>query len=125
MRSVLIVEDSLMFRKKFLQLLSSRFSTVVFQDVGSRKEALEKIGSSPPALVFMDISLAQEDGLELTSRIKDLYPNIYVSVLTGHSGPEYRQAAYQNGADSFMVKGATKLEAIFALLQSVLFDGKG
>jgi DNA-binding NarL/FixJ family response regulator len=69
----------------------------------------------------MDISLAADSGLELTKEIKGLYPEIVIFILTGYDFPEYRDAAFQYGADFFLVKGAATLRDMVKLIETVLF----
>ena len=86
------------------------------------KEALQKIDSSNPNLVFMDIELRWQNGLELTKRIKAQYPHITIIILTSHDFPEYREAAYQYSANYFLSKGSSTKAQILALVDSILSD---
>ena len=127
MPSVLIVEDDARFRQKLRGSLASRFPSVVFREAVNGKQAMQQIDSSPPTLIFMDISLGDDNGLELTKEIKHLYPEILISILTSYDYPEYRDAAFQNGADFFLIKGSATLHQIAELLKTVLFrnDNQG
>lgn len=120
MPSVLIVEDDARFRKKLRDGLASRFPSVVFREAVDGKQAFQQIDSSPPAFIFMDISLGDDNGLDLTKEIKYLYPETFISILTAHDFPEYRDAAFQNGADFFLVKGQATLNYIAELLETTL-----
>ncbi len=73
-----------------------------------------------PDLIFMDIKLPGESGLELTKQIKDEFPETIVIVLTNYDLPEYRVAAYESGADHFLGKGLSTAEEILGLVDSVL-----
>ncbi|MFP3871209.1 MAG: response regulator transcription factor, partial [Syntrophobacteria bacterium] len=120
MARVSLTEDNLTFRRQIKGLLSSRFPSMEVMEAGHAGKALEKIESSPPDLIFMDIKLPGESGLELTKRIKKHYPEIFVIILTSYDYPEYREAAYENGADFFLVKGSTTLDEISSLVRSLL-----
>lgn len=121
MSEVLIVEDDARFRKRLRDSLASRFPSVVFREAANGKQALQEINSSQPNFIFMDIRLGDDDGLKLTKEIKQLYPHILISILTSYEFPEYRDAAFKNGADFFLVKGAAKLSEIAELLETFLF----
>ena len=120
MFTVLIVEDDARFRKKLRNSLASRFPSVTFEEAADGKETLAKIDTFRPAVVFMDIRLPGETGLELTKKIKELFPAISVVILTSYDFPEYRDAAYQRGADAFLVKGRVTMVEIAKLIDSVL-----
>ena len=46
------------------------------------KEAIEKVHSFRPDLIFMDIKLPGGDGLQLTKRIKTRYEKIVIIIVT-------------------------------------------
>jgi two-component system response regulator YesN len=119
---ILIVEDSFLFRKLLKETLQSRFPSMEIIEATDGKEALQKIDSSSPNLVFMDIELRGENGLELTKRIKTQYPQIIIIILTSHDLQEYREAAYQNNANYFLSKGSSTKAEILALVDSILSD---
>lgn len=120
MARVLIVEDDARFRKRLRNSLASRFPSVVFKEAVNGKQAFQEIDASRPAFIFMDISLGDDNGLELTKEIKNLHPRIFILLMTTYDFPEYRDAAFQNGADFFLVKGSATLHEISELVESVL-----
>ena len=121
MSRVLIVEDDARFRKRLRDSLASRFPSVVFREAANGKQAYQEISSSRPAFIFMDVRLGDDSGLKLAKEIKRLYPKILISMLTSYDFPEYRDAAFKNGADFFLIKGAVKLSEIAELLETFLF----
>ncbi len=121
---VLLVEDDGHFRKILRQQLSQWFPTITIEEASSGEEAMEKIGSLNPQLVFMDIRLPGESGLKLTERLKAKYPASNVIILTSHDLPEYRQAAMACGASHFFVKGTSDGSEIKSLVESLLKEVK-
>ena len=105
MLKTLIVEDSAVFRKAFKEALCKRFPFMAVEEALDGKAALEKVISFLPHLVFMDIRLPGQNGLELTRKIKTSHPNIAIIILTDYDLPEYREAARSGGADGFIPKG--------------------
>ncbi len=118
----LLVEDNLSFRKILKDDLESEFPSMEISEAGDGTEALEKIGSSPPNLVFMDIRLPGQNGLELTRMIKADHPDIIVIVLTSYDLPEYREAAVRYKADHFFSKGSIATEEIAKLVKSIVLQ---
>ncbi len=115
----LIVEDSLIFRQVFKDTLQFRFPLIEIDEAGDGKEALQEIETFKPDLIFMDIRLPGENGLELTRKIKAQHPNIIVTILTGYDLPEYKEVS-DRYADYFFLKGASTPDSIFALVKSIL-----
>ena len=120
---VLIVEDSPLFRKLLKETLHSRFPSMQISEAEDGKEALRKVNAVPPDLIFMDIKLPGENGLQVTAKIKAQCPNITVIILTSYDTPEYREAASQAKANYFLSKGSSTRESILTLIKSIL-DGK-
>lgn len=84
------------------------------------EEALQRIEASVPNLIFMDIKLPGESGLDLTKKIKNQYPNIIIIILTAYDIPEYREAAVQAKGNYFLSKGSATKENILELVDSIL-----
>ncbi|HSB05861.1 MAG TPA: response regulator [Thermodesulfobacteriota bacterium] len=70
-------------------------------------ELLNKIDSFNRQIVFMDIRLPGENGLEITKNIKKNYPDIIIVILTSYDLPEYRQAGRESMADYFVPKDSS------------------
>jgi DNA-binding NarL/FixJ family response regulator len=106
MFSTLIVEDSKEFRGTLTLLLGQRFPNIRIEEAEDSESALEKINLFEPDMVFMDIKLPGENGIVLTKHIKMAFSGVVVVILSSYNMPEYRQAAFRNGADCFITKGA-------------------
>jgi len=117
---VLLVEDSTLFRESFLSTLRQRFPSIEIEGAGDGEEALQKVEILRPNLIFMDIRLPGENGLELTRKIKASHLGIIVIIFTSYDLPEYREAARLSGADYFFQKGSSALEDILRLVESIL-----
>ncbi len=124
MLKTLIVEDSATFRKTFKDALCERFPFMLIEEAPGATEALQKIKTFLPDLIFMDIRLPGESGLELTRRIKTSHPEIVVIILTAYDLREYREAAYNGGADAFIPKNSLNLADISALIKFFFSDDR-
>jgi DNA-binding NarL/FixJ family response regulator len=122
MLKTLIVDDSATFRKTFKEALCERFPFMLIEEALDATEALQKIKAFLPDVIFMDIRLPGESGLELTRRIKASHPEIAIIILTAYDLREYREAAYDGGADAFIPKSSLNLADIAALIKSVFSD---
>ena len=103
----LIVEDNVTFRQMFKESLGSRFPAMEIEEAPDGRDLFNKIEFFHPKIVFMDIRLPGENGLELTKKIKRNYPDITVVIVTSYDLPEYRQAARESMADYFVPKGSS------------------
>ncbi len=118
----MLVEDNPSFRLLLKNNLQDQFPSMDIIEAGDGKEALQKVDSHPPNLIFMDIKLPGENGLELTRRIKTDYPHVIIIMLTNADLPEYREAAIRNKADHYLVKGSTSTNEIFEIVKTILSE---
>ena len=116
---ILIVEDNDSFRGILKKSLESLFPSMVIQEATEGNEALRVVDALQPELIFMDIRLPGENGLQLTQKIKKNYPNIKVIILTSYDILEYREAAIRCGANSFIAKDSLDWEQIEKLVRSL------
>lgn len=117
---VLLVEDDPIFRKILKHELAHWFPSITIEEASDGKEAMAKTEASCAQIVFMDIRLPDESGLQLTKKIKAKCPGTSIAILTSHDSPEYRQAARDCGASHFFVKGASDGCEIQSFVRSLL-----
>ncbi len=120
MCSILIVEDSPILRDTLKGILAKRFPSISIEEASNAEEALSEFQKIGPSLIFMDIRLPDKNGLEITRIIKETDPAIKIIILTSYDIPEYREAAFRNGANHFLTKGSVTIEFITSLVASAL-----
>jgi len=118
MLKTLIVEDNSFFRLSLKAMLDEHFQNMDIVEADSGEDALAKFANYHPQLVFMDVTLPDANGLELTRQIKAISQPVVVVVLTAHESREYREAALQAGADYFFSKGEVCGADILALVDA-------
>jgi len=74
----MVVEDSSSFREIVKYNLRDQFPSMVIIEAADGVEAVQKIDSAPPNLIFMDIGLPGENGLESTRKIKADHPDVII-----------------------------------------------
>jgi DNA-binding NarL/FixJ family response regulator len=116
----LIVEDNSTFRQSLRETLLARFPFMSIEEAGEGGEALRKLNAFAPEIVFMDIQLPGENGLELTRNIRAGHAGLIIIVLTSYDLPEYREAAMQSGADYFFSKVYNTGQEITGLVDAIL-----
>jgi len=104
MFSTLLVDGNVCYRQTLSDVLLLHFPSIGVDEADTGEEALSKVAYQRPDLVFMDICLPEENGLQVSKEIKRVYSGIVVVILTGNDQPEYRQQAFRNGVDQFLSK---------------------
>ncbi len=115
MKRILIVEDNAFFLQFFRETLLSRFPFMEISEATDGEEAMQKVKTFRPEVVFMDVRLPGENGLELTKKLKAQYPDMIVVIVTNYDLPEYRKAAYESKADHFVSK-----DSFLQIINSIL-----
>ena len=103
-KAVLIVEDQALLRRTMRELLQDSFPDCNYLEAADGASALEACNAYRPVLVLMDKCLPDADGIELTARLKILYPGIQVIVISYMRGEVYVQRALAAGACAYLVK---------------------
>jgi DNA-binding NarL/FixJ family response regulator len=67
-------------------------------------EAIDLLKNHLPEIIFLDIALKEENGIEFLSYIKSNHPQIKVIMLSNHSELFYKNKTKDLGADHFLDK---------------------
>jgi DNA-binding NarL/FixJ family response regulator len=103
MKKILIVEDNEDIRFLYKRMFRKE-KDIQIEEATSGETALDSIMQSRPDLVLVDISLPGISGLDLTKRVRTLYPEIRILIVTGHDTSRYYNDAISNGADDLISK---------------------
>ncbi|TMQ72496.1 MAG: sigma-54-dependent Fis family transcriptional regulator, partial [Candidatus Eisenbacteria bacterium] len=101
-RTVLIVDDERSLRFSIGEW--ARDAGFVPLEAATGAEALERLRESDVDAVLLDLKLADEDGLQVLRRLRELDARLPVVMLTGHGTVEHAVQATRLGAYDFMLK---------------------
>ena len=85
-------------------LLETAFGAVVM--VADEASLLESASRLQPDVAVVDLSLAQNSGLDWLRAVRQRCPELKVIVLSLHDEQSVRRAAIEAGADAFVLKRA-------------------
>jgi two-component system, NarL family, response regulator DegU len=101
---VLAVDDSPAFLNTLCTFLEGDPIFEIVATAHDGKEALSAVERWHPQVVLMDLQMPKMNGLEATSALHQLYPELTVIILTAHDLPTLRDACIQHGAYGFVTK---------------------
>ena len=113
--SVLLVDDHSLVRKGFRRLLEDAPDIRVVGEASDGHEAVEAVGALKPQVVVMDFALPSMNGAVATRRIRELYPETAVLILSMHAEPNYVRTCLEAGARGYLLKNAMDLELVSAV----------
>ncbi|GAB4176175.1 MAG: sigma-54 dependent transcriptional regulator [Geothermobacteraceae bacterium] len=117
MRTILVVDDEASIRESLQGILQDEGYNPVFAEDG--EQALAFLNRELPDLVLLDIWMPGMDGLEVLERIKALYPDLTVIMMSGHGTIETAVRATKMGAFDFIEKPLS-LEKMLLAIQNGL-----
>lgn len=101
---ILLVDDHEIVRLGLKALLERHPNFEVVAEASTSREAIEKVESSKPDVVVMDIRLPGGSGIEACSEISERYPDSKVIMLTSYAEDEMLFAAIRAGAAGYVLK---------------------
>jgi two-component system, NarL family, response regulator DesR len=102
--SVVLAEDQSMLRGALAALLSIESDMEVLGTFSDGEQALQAVGRHRPQVLVADIEMPKMTGLELTARVRELYPETRVLILTTFARPGYLRRALDAGAAGYLLK---------------------
>jgi two-component system, OmpR family, response regulator PrrA len=114
---VLVVDDDAHIRQaleRALRLEGFAVSTAV-----GGGEALEAIEQTPPAVIVLDVTMPDPDGVAVTRRLRGQGNDVPICILSARNGVGDRVAGLQAGADDYLVKPFA-MEELIARLQALI-----
>ncbi len=115
--AILIVDDEESICQSLKAILSDEGHNVIVATSG--EEALKIMEEDMPRLILLDIWLPGIDGLETLEKIKALYPNVIVIMMSGHGTIETAVKATKLGAFDFIEKPLS-LDKVIIMVNNAL-----
>ena len=101
--NILIIDDEDKLRLLLSRIIGLEGYTV--SEASTVKDGLKKLEREEISVIVTDVKLPDGNGVELTQKIKALYPQIEVIVITAYGTIADGVKAIKNGAFDYIVKG--------------------
>jgi DNA-binding NarL/FixJ family response regulator len=113
--AVLIADDHTVFREGLSKLLQGEDDIEVVGQAANGAEAEKLAESLRPQVILMDIDMPEENGVEATARIKSLYPELEVIMLTAFEDDKHLFKSIEAGASGYISKHSQASEITQAI----------
>ena len=110
---VLLVEDNPV--DEFMVRAALERSTSAAFTVSSAErldDAIEQARSTPTDVMLLDLGLPDVQGMQTFVRARAALPNLPILVLSGHDDEQFAIQSVQQGAQDYLLKGATMKEVL-------------
>ncbi|HOJ52564.1 MAG TPA: response regulator transcription factor [Syntrophales bacterium] len=113
--SVLIADDHEVVRDGIKELLRRQPDIEIVGEAANGKEAVARVRKLHPAVVLLDISMPELNGLEAISLMRRVIPPPEVVVLTMHDKDSFIRQLFNAGAKGFVLKASPSKEIVDAI----------
>ena len=112
---LLIAEDHTIVRQGLSALLRSEPDIEVIGEASDGLEAVETANRLIPDIVLMDVGMRNLNGLDATRKIKKLFPQMKVLVLTMYDNEECIFQILKAGASGYLIKDSAMTDLVSAI----------
>jgi DNA-binding NarL/FixJ family response regulator len=123
--TVLLADDHVLFRQALRHLVEMEQDIAVVAEASDGALALKLVELHRPDVVLLDISMPTMDGIIATAKLRELYPDIGIIILTMFAEDSHIIRAIRAGANGYLLKNSESgrvMEAIRSVArgQSIL-----
>ena len=115
MIKVVLVDDHVVVRSGFAQLLSLEDDLVVEGQFSSAAEAWPVLSRNAIDVAVMDVAMPDENGLSLLKRLRQQRPTFRAIILSIYDTPAFVQSALDAGASGYLTKRCGPEELVQAV----------
>jgi NarL family two-component system response regulator LiaR len=112
---VLLVDDHAILRQGTRQLIDHESDMEVVGEAADGEAAILKVSELKPDVTILDVAMPKLNGIDATKRIKELYPEATILVLTGYDYDEYIFSLMEIGAAGYLLKDINGDELVKAV----------
>lgn len=110
-----IVDDHKIFVDGIQSLLENEKQIMLTGKSYSGKELMANLKQDQPDIILMDVNLPDIDGVELSKKVKDLYPAVQILALTMYNIRKFVFNMLEIGVNGYIIKNTGKEELIHAI----------
>jgi DNA-binding NarL/FixJ family response regulator len=107
---LMLVDDHNIFREGLRVVLTQNSKYEIVGEAENGRHFLEKLETTQPDVVLMDISMPEMDGIEATQKAREIYNNLNVIALTSFGDEIYYYKMIEAGVKGFVIKKSSSHE---------------
>lgn len=115
MTRVILVDDHTLVRAGLRSLIEALPGIEVVAEAGDARAALEAVAKHQPDLLVTDVTMGEENGLQLAEKVRAQYPATRVIVLSMFVSDEFVMRALKAGASAYLLKDSAEAELALAV----------
>ncbi|MEZ4935412.1 MAG: response regulator transcription factor [Saprospiraceae bacterium] len=112
---IIIADDHDVIIDGLTALLSTEKNLQIVGRANNGKQLLEIIKNKPVDLIILDIEMPEMNGVEVTEKLKTIYPELKILVLTMYNSPDFIANLLRHGVDGYILKNSRKNDLLQAI----------
>ncbi len=116
---LVIADDHPLFREGLKRIVNMENDLEVIGECGDGIHVIELCNALHPEVVLMDINMPIENGVAATEKIKTLFPDIKIIILSIHDDESYVFETLRKGASGYLLKDM-EAESLINAIRSVV-----
>ncbi len=119
-----VVDDHPLFRQGLVSVIENNADFRVVGEATGISDAINLVNDTEPDIILVDISLHEENGLELVKTLKSIHPDVKALVVSMYDEIIYAASALKAGARGYVMKqeaASTLMEAIEVVLKGKIY----
>jgi two-component system response regulator DegU len=116
---IVIADDHQLFREGVKRIINMEDDMEVIGECGDGIQVIELCNQITPDIVLMDINMPLENGVVATERLKLIFPDIKVIILSLHDDESYVFETLRKGASGYLLKDM-EAESLINAIRSVV-----
>lgn len=118
--SVLVIDDNNRYRWHLQQMIGKVCPQATIYEAENIQTAVHMVNQLAPDLIFIDVVLGDEDGIQCTRRTKAISPASRIVLISAYPDREFHRLGLEAGAIAFLDKKDLDLPAIRQVVEDVL-----
>lgn len=114
--TILLVDDNAGFRRDLRQTINIVYQRALIYEAENSAEALQLADRIHPKLIFIDMILGKENGIQCTRQIKKQSPQARIILISAYPDREFHRLGLEAGALAFLDKKDLDLVALRQIL---------
>jgi two-component system, NarL family, response regulator DegU len=116
---LVLADDHQLFREGVKRILNMENDLEVVGECGDGIQVIELCNTLSPDIVLLDINMPIENGVVATEKLKDIFPDIKVIILSIHDDESYVFETLRKGASGYLLKDM-EAESLINAIRSVV-----
>jgi two-component system response regulator DegU len=116
---LLLADDHQLFREGIKRILNMENDLEVVGECGDGIQVIEMCNTLNPDIVLMDINMPVQNGVAATEKLKEIFPEIKVVILSIHDDESYVFETLRKGASGYLLKDM-EAESLINAIRSVV-----